>query len=74
MLNNLNFDFNVACIIISSCCLIGFLFGLFNWYSVASIELKNDEQNSSETKQINQQTLEKLIDYNQKISHVKYFK
>lgn len=72
MLNNLNFDFNVACIFISSSCLIGFLFGLFNWYSVTSIELKNDEQITAESKQINQQTLDKLIDFNQKIRHVKY--
>ena len=56
-------------IFISSTCLIGFLFGLFNWYAVTSIELKNDEI-SAETKQINKQTLDKLIDYNQKISHV----
>lgn len=58
-------------IFISSSCLIGFLFGIFNWYSVTSIELKNDDQVSTETKQINSTTLEKLVDYNKKISHVK---
>lgn len=68
MLNE--FDPNIAYIFISSSCLIGFLFGLFNWYSVTSIELKNEEQISAETKQINQETLNKLIDYNQKISFV----
>ena len=71
MLNEF-FDPNIAYIFISSSCVIGFLFGLFNWYSVMSIELKNDDQISAETKQINKQTLDKLIDYNQKISHVKY--
>ena len=68
MLNEF-FDPNIAYIFISSSCIIGFLFGLFNWYAVTSIELKNDEI-SAETKQINKQTLDKLIDYNQKISHV----
>ena len=65
-------DPNKAYIFISSSCLIGFLFGLFNWYNVTSIELKNDDQITSETKHINEQTLVKLRDYNQKISDVKY--
>ena len=65
-------DPNSAYIFISCSCLIGFLFGLFNWYAVTSIELKNDEQITAETKHINEQTLVKLRDYNQKISDVKY--
>jgi len=66
-------DPNSAYIFISSACLIGFLFGLFNWYSVTSIELKNEESNNGEIKQINEETLSKLIDFNKKISDVKYF-
>lgn len=61
---------NSAYIFISSSCFIGFLFGIFNWYSVTSIELKNDEQITPETRQISEQILGKLRDYNQKISDV----
>jgi hypothetical protein len=70
MLNEF-FDPNIAYIFISSSCLIGFLFGLFNWYSVTSIELKNEENSTdSGIKNINTETLNKLKDYNEKISHV----
>jgi uncharacterized membrane protein SpoIIM required for sporulation len=62
-----------AYIFISSACGIGFLFGLFNWYSVASIELKNDDQISSETNQIKEETLVKLREFNQKISDVFFY-
>ena len=65
------FDPNTAYIFISSSCLIGFLFGLYNWYQVTSIVLEN-EATSAETKQIDSKTLEKLIDYNKKIAKVKY--
>jgi hypothetical protein len=65
-------DESSAYIFISSACLIGFLFGLFNWYSVISIELKNEDKDSdnNEIKQINEKTLAKLIEFNKKISDV----
>lgn len=66
-------DSKSAYIFISSSCLIGFLFGLYNWYSVTSIELKNDEQITPETRQINEEILGKLCDYNKKISDVIIF-
>jgi hypothetical protein len=59
-----------AYIFISCSCFIGFIFGLFNWYSVTSIELKNDSTSNEEIKQINENTLAKLIEFNKKISEV----
>lgn len=59
-----------AYIFISSSCLIGFLFGLLNWYYVTSIELKNEASTNGEIKQINERTLTKLIDFHNKIKDV----
>jgi hypothetical protein len=63
-------DTNSSYIFISSACAIGFLFGIYNWYSVSSIKLENDNDIKSETKQINENTLKKLREYNEKISDV----
>ena len=71
MLSEQFFEPNIAYIFISSSCIIGFLFGLFNWYQVTSIVLEN-EPTSADTKQIDKNTLAKLIDYNKKIAYVKY--
>lgn len=60
-----------AYVFISSACMIGFLFGIYNWYSVASLELKNEDSNKEETREINKTTLENLIDFHEKIKEVK---
>ena len=62
---------NSLYIFIFASCLIGFLYGLINWYRVTSIALENGEI-TPETKQIAPNTLSKLIDYNIKIAKVKY--
>lgn len=63
-------DVNSAYIFISSACTIGFLFGLYNWYSVSSIEVKNQEDEKGELKQIDDQTLNNLIKFCNQISEV----
>lgn len=59
-----------AYIFISSACMIGFLFGLYNWYTVSSIEVKNEEDEKGELKQIDAQTLSNLLKYCNQISEV----
>jgi hypothetical protein len=64
-------DVNSAYIFISSACIIGFLFGLYNWYSVSSIEIKNaEEDEKGELNQIDAQTLSNLLKYCNQISEV----
>jgi hypothetical protein len=64
-------DVNSAYIFISSACTIGFLFGLFNWYTVTSIEIKNEEDDKGELKQIDAETLSNLLKYCGQIREVK---
>lgn len=64
-------DVNSAYIFISSACTIGFLFGLFNWYTVTSIEIKNEEDDKGELKQIDTQTLSNLLKFCGQIREVK---
>ncbi len=64
-------DVNSAYIFISSACTIGFLFGMYNWYTVHSIDIKNQEDEKGELKQIDTVTLEKLLKYCNQISEVK---
>jgi hypothetical protein len=71
LLSATDFGPNSLYIFISSSCIIGFLFGLFNWYRVTSIVLENGEI-TPDTKQIDANTLAKLIDYNKKIAKVTY--
>jgi len=64
-------DVNSAYIFISSACIIGFLFGLYNWYSVSLIEIKNSEEDEKgELIQIDAQTLSNLLKYCNQISEV----
>ena len=64
-------DVNSAYIFISTACTIGFLFGIYNWYCVCSIEIKNEDSDKTEFKQIDQITLNKLIEFSKQISEVK---
>lgn len=64
-------DVNSAYIFISSACTIGFLFGIYNWYGVSSIEIKNEDEDNSELKKIDEITLNNLLKFCNQISEVK---
>lgn len=60
-----------AYIYISCTCIIGFMFGLWNWSIVSSIELKNNpDEKDGEVQEIPQKKLDDLIDSCRKISEV----
>lgn len=44
-------DVNSAYIFISSACTIGLLFGMYNWYTVLSIEVKNEINDKNDINQ-----------------------
>jgi len=64
-------DLNSAYYFITSACLIGFLFGIYNWYSVNSIELKNEADEKGELQQIDDETLKAIIKFSEHIRKVK---
>jgi len=63
-------DVNSAYIFISTACTIGFLFGLYNWYTVSSIEIKNQDDEKGELKQIDTETLGNLLKFCNQISEL----
>lgn len=63
-------DVNSAYIFISCSCLIGFLFGLYNWHIVSCVEIKNEEEENSDLKKIDDITLNNLLKYCSQISEV----
>jgi hypothetical protein len=63
-------DVNSAYIFISSACMIGFLFGLYNWYTVSSLEIKNEIDDKKELKEIDAKTLASLLKFYGQISEV----
>jgi len=50
--------------------LIGFLFGLYNWHIVSCVEIKNEEEENSDLKKIDDITLNNLLKYCSQISEV----
>lgn len=59
---------------VSISCIIGFLYGLYNWYSVSSIELRNDLETKSGIAIIEETPLKELEENSKKISKVKILK
>lgn len=56
---------------ISIACIIGFLYGIYNWYAVSSIEIRNDIETKSGIAVIEEAPLRELEENSRKISEVK---
>jgi len=57
-------------IYISLSCIIGFAYGIFNWYRVSSIELKNESESKEGISDVEESQLKELKIYSKKISDV----
>ena len=58
---------------VSIACIIGFLYGIYNWYSVSSIDIRNDLETKSGIAVIEETPLRELEENSRKISEVIFF-
>jgi len=56
---------------VSIACIIGFIYGLYNWYSVSSIELKSESEGKDGITVLEEAQLNELKQNSKKISDVK---
>jgi len=58
-------------IYVSITCVIGFIYGIYNWYTVSSIELKSESEGKEGISDLEESQLKELKLNSQKISDVK---
>jgi hypothetical protein len=65
-------DLTFAYSFILSSCLIGFIFGVWNWYSVMSVKINKKDQDS-EKSLLNDENYNLMEEISEKIQNVKIF-
>ncbi len=73
MSSNYEINETFAYCYISIACIIGFLYGMYNWYSVSSIDIKNNLDIKYGTTVIEENLLKELYENSKKISDVKFY-